>query len=203
MDGLTKRQRQILNFITKEIEKKGYPPSIREIGKRTGISSLRGVTIHLDALEKKGYIKRNSSARSIKILKADKETIISVEVIKLPLVGRVAAGEPILAEENIEDWIPVPKTMVKNNKNAFLLKVNGDSMTGDYIMDGDLVVVKPQPVADNGDIVVAVIDDEATVKRFYREKDCIRLQPSNPKCKPTILKRNFLINGKVIGLLRI
>ena len=153
MDGVTKRQRQILNFITKEVEKKGYPPSIREIGKRMGISSLRGVTIHLDALEKKGYIKRNSSARSIKILNSNKETITSIEVIKLPLVGRVAAGEPILAEENIEDWIPIPKTMVKNNKNTFLLKVNGDSMTGDHIMDGDLVIVKPQPVVDNGDIV--------------------------------------------------
>lgn len=202
MDGLTKRQRQILNFVTKEIEQKGYPPSIREIGKRMGISSLRGVTIHLDALEKKGYIKRNSSARSIKILPTSSEVITNIEVIKLPLVGRVAAGEPVLAEEYIEDWIPVPKTMVKNNKNAFLLKVNGDSMTRDHIMDGDLVIVKPQPVADNGDIVVAVIDDEATVKRFYHEKDCIRLQPSNPKYKPIILKRNFLINGKVIGVLQ-
>lgn len=202
MDGLTKRQRQILNFVTKEIEQKGYPPSIREIGKRMSISSLRGVTIHLDALEKKGYIKRNSSARSIKILTPNKETITSIEVIKLPLAGRVAAGEPILAEEYIEDWIPVPKTMVKNNKNAFLLKVNGDSMTGDHIMDGDLVIVKPQPVADNGDIVVAVIDDEATVKRFYHEKDHIRLQSSNAKYKPIILKRNFLINGRVIGVLQ-
>ncbi len=202
MDGLTKRQRQILNFITKEIEKKGYPPSIREIGKRMGISSLRGVTIHLDALEKKGYIKRNSSARSIKILPPDKETIISVEVIKLPLVGRVAAGEPILAEENIEDWIPVPKTMVKNNRNAFLLKINGDSMIGDHIMDGDLVIVKPQPVADNGDIVVAVIDDEATVKRFYHRKDHICLQPANPKYQPIIAKEDFRINGKVIGILQ-
>lgn len=203
MDGLTKRQRQVLNFVTKEIEKKGYPPSIREIGKRMGISSLRGVTIHLDALEKKGYIKRNSSARSIKILPPNNEVITSIEVIKLPLVGRVAAGEPMFAEEYIEDWIPIPKSMVNNNKNAFLLKVDGDSMTGDHIMDGDLVIVKPQPVADNGDIVVAVIDDEATVKRFYREKDCIRLQPSNPKYKPIILKKDFQINGKVIGLLRI
>jgi len=202
---LTKRQKQVLNCIVKEIETKGYPPSIREIGKALNISTLRGVTCHLDALEKKGYIKRDSTPRGIKIISSVINGILTSQnrkVIKLPLLGRVAAGTPILAEQNIEDWFSVPKELVKNNRNVFLLRIRGDSMINDHILDGDLVIVKSQTTAENSDIVVGIIDNEATVKRFYRRNNHIELCPSNPKYKPIILKEDFKINGKVIGLLR-
>jgi repressor LexA len=203
---LTKRQKQVLNYIVKEIESKGYPPSIREIGKALNITTLRGVTCHLDALEKKGYIKRDSTSRGIKIISSTINGFSALQnqdVIKLPLLGRVAAGTPILAEQNIEDWISVPKELVKNNKKVFLLRVRDESMINDHILDGDLVIVKSQTTAENGDTVVSIINNGATVKRFYRKNNHIELRPSNPKYKPLILKEDFRINGKVIGLLRI
>lgn len=205
---ITKRQKQVLNFIVKKVETKGYPPSIREIGKALNIATLRGVTCHLDALERKGCIKRDPTPRGIKvntsaIAKNGILTLQNQAVIKLPLLGRVAAGTPILAEQNIEDWISVPKELVKNNRNVFLLRVQGDSMINDHILDGDLAIVKSQTTAENGDIVVGIIDNEATVKRFYRRNNHIELRPSNSKYKPIILKEDFKINGKVIGLLRV
>lgn len=121
----------------------------------------------------------------------------------VPLLGNISAGPLNLAEQYVEDWIPVPRSKVKNNEGVIFLRVKGDSMIDDHILDGDLVLVKPQPIAENGDIVVAVIESEATVKRFYKEKDHIRLQPSNPNYKPIILQRDFVISGKVIGLLRL
>jgi len=200
---LTARQREILQYILDTIDKSGYPPSIREIGKAKGISSLEGVTCHLNALEKKGHIKRDSSHRSIRVLPVAQAMMEkSEEVVRLPLLGRIAAGEPILAEQNIEDWIPLPKSMVRSNRNAFLLKVKGESMKEDHILDGDIIVARHQVDAENGEIVVAVIDGEATVKRFYRERDHVRLQPANSDFKPIILKKDFHICGKVIGLLR-
>ncbi len=203
---LTKRQKQVLNLIVKEVTSKGYPPSIREIGKALNIATLKGVTCHLDALEKKGYIKRDSTPRGIKVNSTAINGISAFQnkdVIKLPLLGRVAAGAPILAEQNIEDWVSVPKTLIKNNRNLFLLRVQGDSMINDHILDGDLAIVKSQTTAENGDIVVGIIDNEATVKRFYRRNNHIELRPSNPKYKPIILEEDFKINGKVIGLLRV
>jgi len=200
--GLTPRQKQVLQYILDTIEKSGYPPSIREIGKAMGISSLEGVTCHLKALEKKGHIKRDSSHRSIRVLPSAKPVVEKEGVVRLPLLGSIAAGAPILAEQNVEDWIPIPKSLVRNNRDAFLLKVKGDSMKGDHILDGDLIVARYQVDAENGETVVAVIDGEATVKRFYREGDHVRLQPANPDYQPIIVKRDFQICGKIIGLLR-
>ncbi|MDY7034245.1 MAG: transcriptional repressor LexA [Thermodesulfobacteriota bacterium] len=201
---LTPRQKAILQYIADTIERKGYSPTIREIGQETGISSLEGVLCHLRALEKKGRIKRDSSHRSIRILSPDGGvTRRSEETVKLPLLGRIAAGEPILAPGNVEDNIPVPKFLVKGNGDTFLLKVKGDSMKDDHILDGDLIVTRHQVDAENGEIVAAVIDGEATVKRFYREQDHVRLQPANPDYEPIILRRDFQICGKVIGLLRL
>jgi repressor LexA len=200
---LTVRQKEILRYILATIKKSGYPPSIREIGKAMGIKSLGGVTCHLNALEKKGHIKRGSNHRSIRVLPTAKEiTEGSTEIVSLPLLGRIAAGEPILAEQNIEDWIPLPKFLVRGNRDVFLLRVKGDSMKEDHILDGDLIVVRHQMDAENGEIIVAVIDGEATVKRFYRQGDHVRLQPANQDFKPIVVRGDFRICGKVIGLFR-
>lgn len=201
--SLTARQEEVLQHIQNVIRERGYPPSIREIGKAMGISSKEGVSCHLNALEKKGYIRRESTHRGIKVLAGQKTgTESDQDTVRLPLVGRIAAGEPVLAEHNIEDWLPVPRSLVKSNLNSFLLRVKGQSMIGDHILDRDMIVVRPQQTAENGEVVVAVIDGEATVKRFYRGKDHIRLQPANPDYAPIIVKSDFQICGKVIGLLR-
>jgi len=200
---LTARQKEVLQYILDTIEKKGYSPSIREIGKVMGISSLEGVTCHLNALEKKGHIKRSSSHRSIRVMPVAKTAMEkNEEIVKLPLLGRVAAGEPILAEENIEDWIPLPKSLVRSDHPVFLLRVKGDSMKEDHILNDDIIVARHQMDAENGEIVVAVIDGEATVKRFYREGSHLRLQPANSNYEPIILEKDFRICGKVVGLLR-
>ncbi|MDY6855154.1 MAG: transcriptional repressor LexA [Thermodesulfobacteriota bacterium] len=200
---LTARQREILQYILTTIKESGYPPSIREIGKAMGIKSLGGVTCHLNALEKKGHIKRGASHRGIRVLLAGKTiTEGNTEIVRLPLLGRIAAGEPILAEQNIEDWIPLPKFLVRGNRDLFLLRVRGDSMKEDHILDGDLIVVRHQMDAENGEIIVAVIDGEATVKRFYRQGDHVRLQPANPGFRPIVVKGDFQVCGKVIGLFR-
>jgi len=198
-EPLTKRQRSILDYIREYIEGKGFSPSIREICMAFGIASTRGAHRHLETLEAKGYIRRESTARSIKIVE---EFASSQKVVNLPLIGTVAAGTPILAAENVEDVIPVAWDVVKNIRDGFLLRVRGDSMVGDGIYDGDLIIVKPQPDAVNGEIVVAMIEDEATVKRFYREQGFIRLQPSNLRFDPIIVSRDFKVVGKVIGLIR-
>jgi repressor LexA len=200
--GLTKRQQEILQFVQNYIASEGYPPSIREIGSHFGIGSLRGVTVHLDALMKKGYIERSNTPRSIKMTHPQYQAA-SPRVAMLPLLGQIAAGVPILADQHVEDTIPVPSEMVRNVQGAFLLRVKGDSMSGDGIKPRDLVVVRPQQSANHGDLVAVLIDDEATVKRIQFEKDKVTLLPSNPAYEPIIIDReDARIVGRIIGLIR-
>lgn len=199
MHDLTPRQREILRFIQSEVMKKGYPPSVREIGSAVGLSSSSTVHGHLGKLEEKGYIRRDpTKPRAIELV--HERAISRKEIIHVPVVGRVTAGEPILAVENIEDFFPMPKDFA-NYEDVFMLRVRGDSMIGAGILDGDYVVVRQQPHAENGDIVVALIGEEATVKRFFREADHIRLQPENPNLDP-IRSTNVQILGKVVGVFR-
>ena len=201
-ETLSERQASILNYIKKTIRTKGYPPSVREIGEAVGLSSSSTVHGHLNQLEKKGFIKRDpSKPRTIEIINQDaSEVEFTKEMINVPIVGQVAAGIPILAEENIEDTFPLPLDFVRNHR-VFMLRVKGDSMINAGILDGDFVLVNEQKTARNGEIIVALIEDEATVKRFFLEKDCIRLQPENDLLKP-IYSRNAQIIGKVIGVFR-
>lgn len=201
--GLTKAQKAILQFIVEYTRKHGYPPTLREIQQSIGtVKSLRGVAIHLDALQRKGYIERGSQARSIRILHPDYQPETE-RVRLLPLVGEIAAGTPVLAQENIEDLIPVPADMVRNVENAFLLRVKGDSMTGEHILPRDLVVIKPQETAYNGELVAVLVNDEATIKRIYYEKNHVRLQPANPAYEPIYVRpEEARVIGKVIGLIR-
>src|SRR5579871_4582948 len=180
--GLTKRQEMILQFILDYIQQEGYPPSIREIGKQFKIGSLRGVTVHLDALERKNYIARSNTPRSIKVVHPAYQN--TSKAIMLPLLGSIAAGPPIHAQEHVEDLIPVPCEMVRNIQHAFLLRVKGDSMSGEGIMPRDLVVIKPQQTANHGDLVAALLGDEATVKRINFGPKGIFLMPSNPAYQP-------------------
>lgn len=210
--ALTKRQITILDFIIQQIRIKGYPPSVREIGEAVGLQSSSTVHSHLTQLEQKGYIKRDpTKPRAIMILKdsngdedfyttPSSENDTFEEMVSLPLVGQVAAGQPILAEENVEDTIPFPMRFIRHN-DSFLLKVKGDSMINVGIFDGDLIIVAPTQVANNGEIIVALIDDEATVKTFYKEKGRIRLQPENDSMEP-IYATDVQILGKVIALFR-
>jgi repressor LexA len=221
---LSKRQEQVLDFIVAYTGKHGYPPSVRDIGTKVGLKSSSTVHSHLVGLENKGYIRRDpSSARAIEVLRTaggafaeangsdvvDKSTALDEvrdvsailrNIVTLPVVGRVAAGQPILAEQNIEDSFALP-TQIVGDTGSFMLTIHGNSMIEAGINDGDYVVVREQNNADNGDIVVAMIDDEATVKTFYREPDCIRLQPQNSSMQP-IYSREVQIIGKVIALLR-
>lgn len=195
---LNKRQQDILEFIQRNIQRKGYPPSVREIGEAVGLSSSSTVHGHLNQLEEKGYIRRDpTKPRAIEILNGPYSLKTMVQV---PLVGRITAGNPILAVENIEDTFPLPLELVGTN-DVFMLTVSGESMIEAGIMDGDFLIVKKQSFANNGDIVVALLDDEATVKRFFREKNTIRLQPENRYMEP-IYAREVTILGKVIGLYR-
>lgn len=201
MEDLSTRQQSIYNFLKKEIKDKGYPPSVREIGKAVGLSSTSTVHSHLKKLEKKGYIKKqNGKTRAIEILEDNFYNNNDVEHINVPIVGEITAGQPILAVENIEDHFPIPIDYARNN-DVFMLKVSGDSMIEVGIHDGDLILLNKQQDASNGDIVAALIEDEATVKTFYKEKDHIRLQPENSALEPIIVN-NVSILGKVIGLFR-
>ncbi len=201
--GLTDKQERILSFIVEYVSDKGYPPSIREIGNSFSISSLRGVTVHLDALERKGYIKRASTSRSITVIGKTGATSPQRTVAFVPLVGTIAAGIPITATQNIEGQVPVPQEMVHHVNGAFALQVRGDSMIGAHIMPHDLVVIKPQPNADNGDLVAVLLGDEATVKHIQFTSDGIRLMPANPNYDPIEVRReDSQIIGKVIGLIR-
>ena len=199
---LTKRQQQILDFIRAEIHRCGYPPSVREIGEAVGLSSSSTVHSHLAALEAKGFIRRDpSKPRALEVLDF-RETDRGIDpgsVRAVPLVGQVAAGQPILAAENIEQTMSLPAEMAGDQ--TFILRVRGESMIEAGILDGDFVVVHQQPTAENGDIVVAMIDDSATVKTFYREPDRIRLQPENSTMEP-IYTRDVSILGKVVALFR-
>ncbi|MBO2518868.1 transcriptional repressor LexA [Limnochorda sp.] len=195
---LSERQRQILEYIRKCVEEKGYPPSVREIGQAVGLSSSSTVHGHLNRLEQKGYIRRDpTKPRAIELLSPQHRRVPYQQV---PVVGRVTAGEPILAVENVETYVPVSKEIFGDDE-LFVLKVRGESMIEAGILDGDWVIVRRQATAENGDIVVARLDDEATVKRFYREQGKIRLQPENPTVEPIITDRVEIL-GLVVGLFR-
>lgn len=201
MEKLGSRRKQILKFIEDEANKKGYPPSIREIGKAVGLSSSATVYTHLAKLEKDGYIRRGKAiSRGIEILKGKEEFINLEKVKKIPVLGKIAAGKPLLAEENIEEWFPLPVDLVGKGE-LFMLKVKGNSMNGAGILDNDYVIVKKQSTCENGEIAVVLIEDEATVKRVFRKKDQLELQPENPTYKPIITK-DATILGKVITLIR-
>jgi repressor LexA len=197
---ITEKQRKVLEFIKKELKTKGYPPSVREICRGVGIKSTSTVHSYLERLEEMGLIRRDpSKPRAIEIL--DDTTFLSKkELVNVPILGRVTAGQPILAVENIEDTFPLPVDFLPNS-NIFMLTVRGESMVDAGILDGDYVVVKQQSHAENGDYVVALMDDEATIKTFYKEKDHVRLQPENPYMAPIIV-RDVTILGKVIGTIR-
>lgn len=201
---LSKRQQQILEFIKNEVRAKGYPPSVREIGEAVGLASSSTVHGHLARLEQKGLIRRDPvKPRAIEILDMDDSLPVqtSLSTIMAPIIGKVTAGMPITAVENIEDYFPLPANMA-GNEDVFLLTVEGDSMIEVGIHDGDLVIVRKQQTARNGEIVVAMTeDDEATVKRFYKEADHIRLQPENSSME-ALRYKNVSILGKVIGVFR-
>jgi repressor LexA len=204
MTKLSKRQQNILDYIKDEVRKKGYPPSVREIGEAVGLASSSTVHGHLARLESKGLIRRDpTKPRAIEILDIDEQSNIpKSNVINVPVVGKVTAGIPITAIENVEEYFPLPESIAPADEQVFMLEVMGDSMIEAGILDGDYVIVKQQKTAQNGEIVVAMTeDDEATVKRFFKEKDYIRLQPENSSLEPIILQ-NVSILGKVIGVYR-
>lgn len=201
-EDLTQNQIKILNYIKDQIQQKGYPPSVREICQGVNLKSTSTVHRHLEKLETKGYIRKDpTKPRAIEVLDKDDENSFPAKTtVDIPIIGRVTAGEPILAVEHVEDTFPVPAELAERGP-LFMLKVQGDSMINAGILSGDFVIVKQQNDAINGDIVVALIDDEATVKRFYKEKDYIRLKPENDAMSPIITK-SAVILGKVIGLYR-
>lgn len=203
MNKLSPRQQAILDYIEKNVQEKGYPPSVREIGEAVGLASSSTVHGHLSRLEKKGYIRRDpTKPRAIELLKHKDGSKMKFDTVMVPLVGKVTAGEPITAIENIEEYYPLPRKLVGDEQSVFLLSVQGDSMINAGIFDGDYVVVRKQNTADNGDIVVAMTQEgEATVKRFYKEADHIRLQPENDQMEPILLP-HVTILGKVISLIR-
>ncbi len=204
MKNLTERQREILIFIKEEVLYKNYPPSVREICTAIGLRSSSTVHAHLRALEKKGYIKRDpTKPRAIELIQSESGQREEGAPKMVPIVGQVAAGVPLLAEENIERYMLVSEEIVKND-TVFMLHVKGESMKDAGILHGDLVIVRKQPSAENGEIVVALTEEnEATVKRFYREDGFIRLQPENPDYSPLITRNNVQVLGKVIGVLRL
>jgi repressor LexA len=196
---LTKRQKEIFDYIRKYASKHGYPPTVREIGKAVGLHSSSTVHAHLANLEKIGLLRRDpTKPRAIELLVDRAKKLVRGP--GLPLVGQVAAGEPVLAEEHIEEYLEVP-AVIGGETGDYILNVKGDSMKDAGILEGDFVVVRPAQTADNGEIVVALLDDEATVKRFFREKDRVRLEPANKAYKP-IRTREAELLGKVVGVFR-
>ncbi|BDG07649.1 transcriptional repressor LexA [Anaeromyxobacter paludicola] len=226
MNGLTDRQLEVLRYIARQIEAHGYPPTIREIGEALDIRSTNGVNDHLKALERKGFLTRDrvksraliptGQARQALGEQEDERpsNVISLEsragrgarTVSIPIVGRVAAGQPILAQERIEDTVEVDSFFLGTNKKVYGLRVQGDSMIGDGILSGDYIFVKKQLHAEDGDIVVALIDEEATVKRVYFEGDRVRFQPSNPRMAPIYVRRedfrSTMLLGVVVGVYR-
>lgn len=216
MEELTERQRQILNFIVKETESRGFPPTIREIGEEMDIRSTNGVNDHLKALERKGYLLRGEQqsralvptkrARMVLGLGAKKES--TPDLVEIPLLGKVAAGAPLLATENVEDSVRIDSFFLGSNppREVFALRVKGQSMIEDGIFDGDYLFVRKAPTANPGDIVVALIEDEATVKRYYPEGDRIRFQPANASMQPIYVNKadfkSTMILGLVVGVYR-
>jgi repressor LexA len=198
---LTKRQKEIFDFIRKHAEKTGYPPTVREIGKAVGLHSSSTVHAHLANLEKIGLLRRDpTKPRAIELLLDKAKKTILPEGSGLPLVGHVAAGEPILAEANIEEYIEIPD-VIGGEEGDYVLRVRGESMVGAGIFAGDYVVVRPAEEAGDGEIVVALLGEEATVKRYFRENDHIRLQPENDSMEP-IRSSDVSILGRVIGVVR-
>jgi repressor LexA len=207
---LTDRQREILEFITQSIRERGYPPTLREIGLQFGIRSTNGVNDHLRALEKKGHLQREDlksrAVRPVGPRGPVRSPTRDEDMAEIPVIGRVAAGAPLLAVENIEDTVKVDRFFIGQTKEVFALRVKGDSMIEDGIFDGDYIFVRKQLQANRGDIVVAMINDEATVKRYYPEGDTIRFQPANAAMQPILVrKRDFkAVNliGLVVGVYR-
>ncbi len=199
---ITAKQKEILEYIKDEILRKGYPPAVREICEAVHLKSTSSVHSHLETLEKNGYIRRDpTKPRAIEICD-DSFQIVRTEMVSLPVVGNVAAGQPILAQENIESYFPVPADLVPNGEPSFILKVRGDSMINAGIYDGDQIFVQSCQEARNGQMVVALLEDSATVKTFYRENGHIRLQPENDTMEP-ILVDDCRILGRVFGVFRI
>lgn len=204
MEELTKRQQKVLDFLWKRIQVRGFPPSIREIGKAMGISSLRGVTGHLDALERKGYIDRGSGARTIRIRRGHGLMLPFGAAPKVPLVGAIAAGQPILAQEQIEDELLVDERFVPKG-TVFALRIKGESMIEAGILDGDYVLVRQQETVEDAEVAAVLIGDEATVKRFRKRKDGVELVSENPRMKQIRLTEKdptIRILGKVVGVMR-
>lgn len=192
-------QTEIYGFIKSEVINKGYPPSVREICAQVGLSSTSTVHGHLSRMEKKGLIKRDpTKPRAIELLK---DSVVKKELIDIPVIGKVTAGKPILAVENIEDYFPLPLEYIKNNNDLFILRISGESMIEAGIYDKDFAIIEKVSSASNGDIVVALINDEATIKTFYKEKDHIRLQPENHTMKPIIVPSCDII-GRLVGIYR-
>ena len=213
MQGLTSRQQQVLEFIRSSIHDRGYPPTLREIGAHMGIRSTNGVNDHLRALERKGYLRREDmKSRALRPTDGLPESLTSVanddddNLIELPILGRVAAGLPILAQENVIDTVRIDRTLVRGGREVFGLRVTGDSMIDAGILTGDYIFVRKQLTAQRGDIVVALIGDEATVKYYYPEKDYVRFQPANSGMAPILVRASdfkpTMILGVVVGVYR-
>lgn len=197
---ITAKQQEILEYIKENILKKGYPPAVREICEAVNLKSTSSVHSHLETLERNGYIRRDpTKPRAIEILD-DEFALTRREMVQVPMIGTVAAGQPILAQENIEDYFPIPANLLPNTE-TFMLRVKGESMINAGIYDGDRVLVAQENTAQNGDIVVALVEDSATVKRFYKEDGHYRLQPENDRMEPIIVEQVDVL-GKVIGLIR-
>ena len=199
--NITPKQKEILEYIKDQILTRGFPPAVREICEAVNLKSTSSVHSHLETLEKNGYIRRDpTKPRAIEIID-DNFNLTRREVVNVPLIGQVAAGQPILAVENITNYFPIPAEFL-NNSETFMLNVKGDSMINMGIYDGDMIIVRRQQTADNGEVIVALVDDSATVKRFYKEDGHYRLQPENDFMDPIIVD-NVEIVGKVIGLIRL
>jgi len=204
MKELTKRQQEIYEYLKQVVSAKGYPPSVREIGEAVGLASSSTVHGHLSRLEEKGYIKRDpTKPRAIEIVSDTSQAAFHEETIHVPVIGKVTAGLPITAVENVEEYFPLPAHFTSNhNSDIFILEVVGESMIEAGILDGDKVIVRRQSIAENGDIIVAMTEeDEATVKRFYKENNRYRLQPENSTMEPIYLDKVTVL-GKVVGLFR-
>ncbi len=203
---LTKRQHAVLEIIRGWIRERGYPPTIRELGKQLGIKSLRGVTTHLDAIAKKGFLKREPRARSISLL----DLVAPFErAMRIPVIGRIRAGQPVLAQEQVENHVVVDGAWIGASSPSvpaehFALQVQGDSMINAGILEGDYVIVRQQPTANDGDIIVALLGEEATVKRFFKTDEHIRLQPEHPTMEPIIVTKQqpLSVLGKVVAVFR-
>jgi repressor LexA len=222
MQGLTKRQEQTLDFIRRSISERGYPPTLREIGEHMGIRSTNGVNDHLRALERKGYLRREDmKSRALKLVEsgaalsgsvAENDAVpagddhIDEQLVEIQVLGRVAAGLPLLAQENVVDTVRIDRMLVRGGRDVFGLRVTGDSMIEAGIFSGDYIFVRKQSTAERGEIVVALIGDEATVKYFFPERDYVRFQPANARMAPILVRASdfkaTMLLGKVVGVFR-